>query len=223
MQWCSRLRCSITPRPTSAVRCSRASTLVHGRLRWSMEQDCRVEERSRTVVPRSKAGLGLSPGRPGLVQPVPRRRPGRPEARLRSGSRRSSRCDRRRRQVEGDRPVLELRHALRERRRRRRRLPEDDALRPACDRDLRRHRVYIGNDGGVLRRSRRPVARAPRHGWSEPQLRTSRTLQYYCAGLGQEARSRAVTAVWGGLQDNGESLLAPGATHDGLALRRRRR
>ncbi|OIV38332.1 hypothetical protein BIV57_06655 [Mangrovactinospora gilvigrisea] len=67
--------------------------------------------------------------------------------------------------------------------------------------------VYAGNDGGMYAR---PVQNAK--GWRN--LNTSgtlRTLQYYSVGTGALGRS---TAIWGGLQDNGVSLLAPrGATY----------
>jgi len=64
-------------------------------------------------------------------------------------------------------------------------------------------RVFVGNDGGVYSR---PLRNAT--GWSNHNA-TLRTLQYYYAGSGKTAGG---TAVWGGLQDNGVSLLKPGAT-----------
>ena len=64
-------------------------------------------------------------------------------------------------------------------------------------------RVFVGNDGGVWSR---PLRNAT--GWSDLNA-TLRTLQYYYAGIGKVATG---DAVWGGLQDNGESLLLPGAT-----------
>ncbi|HMC71016.1 MAG TPA: hypothetical protein VKJ07_17800, partial [Mycobacteriales bacterium] len=66
-------------------------------------------------------------------------------------------------------------------------------------------RVYVGNDGGVWSRLLR---NAP--AW-EDRNATLRTLQYYYAGAGKVAGG---DAVWGGLQDNGESLISPatGAT-----------
>ena len=63
-------------------------------------------------------------------------------------------------------------------------------------------RFYDGNDGGVYSR---PVIGAT--GWSNHNA-TLRTLQYYYAGSG---RTSGGTAIWGGLQDNGVSLLPPGA------------
>jgi hypothetical protein len=62
-------------------------------------------------------------------------------------------------------------------------------------------RVYVGNDGGAYSR---PLRNAT--GWSDHNA-TLRTLQYYYAGSGKVSGG---LAVWGGLQDNGESLLAPG-------------
>ena len=44
-----------------------------------------------------------------------------------------------------------------------------------------------------------------------------RMLQYYYGGTGKVPGG---TAYWGGLQDNGGSLLLPGRRHDGLAVRR---
>ena len=66
-------------------------------------------------------------------------------------------------------------------------------------------RVYVGNDGGIWSRLLRS---AP--AW-EDRNATLRTLQYYYAGAG---RVTGGDAVWGGLQDNGESLISPatGAT-----------
>jgi hypothetical protein len=62
-------------------------------------------------------------------------------------------------------------------------------------------RVYVGNDGGAYSR---PVRNAT--GWTDHNA-TLRTLQYYYAGSGKASGG---TAYWGGLQDNGESLIAPG-------------
>jgi hypothetical protein len=65
--------------------------------------------------------------------------------------------------------------------------------------------VYIGNDGGVYSRSR--LEHAQYH-WTN--LNTGlRTLQYYYADAGPVSGG---DALWGGLQDNGESLLMPGAS-----------
>ena len=65
--------------------------------------------------------------------------------------------------------------------------------------------VYVGNDGGVWSRPTRNAT-----GWNDLNA-TLRTLQYYYAGAGKVAGG---DAIWGGLQDNGESLIAPftGAT-----------
>ncbi len=65
--------------------------------------------------------------------------------------------------------------------------------------------VYIGNDGGVYSRSRTNHAQ---YGWTNLNSGL-RTLQYYYADAGPVAGG---DALWGGLQDNGESLLSPGAT-----------
>jgi hypothetical protein len=66
-------------------------------------------------------------------------------------------------------------------------------------------RVYVGDDGGVYSR---PLRHA--QGWTNGNA-TLRTLQYYYAGLGRMPGGG--DAVWGGLQDNGESLLLPGASN----------
>jgi sugar lactone lactonase YvrE len=65
------------------------------------------------------------------------------------------------------------------------------------------NRVYIGNDGGVYSRTLRNAT-----AWSNHNA-DLRTLQYYYAGTGQVPGG---LAYWGGLQDNGESLLLPGAS-----------
>ncbi len=62
--------------------------------------------------------------------------------------------------------------------------------------------VYVGNDGGVWSRS---TANHEVAGWNDLNA-TLRTLQYYYAGAGKVAGG---DAVWGGLQDNGESLISP--------------
>jgi hypothetical protein len=62
-------------------------------------------------------------------------------------------------------------------------------------------RVWVGDDGGIYSR---PLRHA--QGWTDHNA-TLRTLQYYYAGLG---RLGGGDAIWGGLQDNGESLLLPG-------------
>lgn len=64
---------------------------------------------------------------------------------------------------------------------------------------------WAGNDGGVWNRptSLHNVVR-----WTNLN-RTLHTLQYYYAGVGRTAGG---DAIWGGLQDNGVSLLKPGAS-----------
>jgi hypothetical protein len=64
--------------------------------------------------------------------------------------------------------------------------------------------VYVGNDGGVYSRARSDHAQ---YGWSNLNAGL-RTLQYYYADAGPIGGG---DALWGGLQDNGESLLTPGA------------
>lgn len=64
-------------------------------------------------------------------------------------------------------------------------------------------RVVIGNDGGVYDR---PFAKTGPGGWSNDNTGL-RTLQYYDAKSG---RSGSGTAYWGGLQDNGTSLVTAG-------------
>jgi hypothetical protein len=65
--------------------------------------------------------------------------------------------------------------------------------------------VYIGNDGGVYSRSRLNHAQ---YNWTNLN-HGLRTLQYYYADAGPVSGG---DALWGGLQDNGESLLLPGAS-----------
>ena len=69
--------------------------------------------------------------------------------------------------------------------------------------------VYMGNDGGVYRRSLSDHARG---GWTDLN-NGLHTLQYYFAGAGR-AIGRPVSGdmVWGGLQDNGVSLIVPGSS-----------
>jgi hypothetical protein len=63
--------------------------------------------------------------------------------------------------------------------------------------------VYVGNDGGVYSRGLNSTS-------PFGSLNTGlNTLQYYYADLGPVGGS---DAIWGGLQDNGESLLLPGAS-----------
>jgi hypothetical protein len=68
--------------------------------------------------------------------------------------------------------------------------------------------VYIGNDGGVYSRSLDNSA--PMGGWTDLN-NTLHTLQYYDAEAGA---SLLGVAEWGGLQDNGTSLLYPGAAQN---------
>ena len=74
-------------------------------------------------------------------------------------------------------------------------------------------RVWVGNDGGVYtRRLNRPMDSPA--GW-ENRNATLRTLQYYGAGVGpavdpENPEIGSGDMVWGGMQDNGVSLLAPG-------------
>jgi len=69
--------------------------------------------------------------------------------------------------------------------------------------------VYVGNDGGAYAR---PTAQTS-PGWRNLNASgTLRTLQYY--GLGVGTLTGGGVAVWGGMQDNGVSLLAPtGSTY----------
>ncbi|HYN94795.1 MAG TPA: glycosyl hydrolase [Pilimelia sp.] len=74
--------------------------------------------------------------------------------------------------------------------------------------------VYIGNDGGVYSRPLPPaVSREDAAGhaldWRNHN-NDLRTLQYYSVGTGRDPNGRG-TAVAGGLQDNGGSLLRAGA------------
>ena len=66
--------------------------------------------------------------------------------------------------------------------------------------------VYIGNDGGVYSAGR---ARTTRNTAGRISTPACRTLQYYYADAGPVAGG---DALWGGLQDNGESLLSPGSS-----------
>ncbi|HET7428689.1 MAG TPA: hypothetical protein VFJ66_04510 [Gaiellales bacterium] len=64
--------------------------------------------------------------------------------------------------------------------------------------------AYFGNDGGVWRRSLSDHRAA---GWTDLN-RTLHTLQYYSADSGRIPGSDGI-AVYGGMQDNGASLLLP--------------
>jgi photosystem II stability/assembly factor-like uncharacterized protein len=74
-------------------------------------------------------------------------------------------------------------------------------------------KVWVGNDGGIYTR---PLGQsmATSAGWQNRNA-TLRTLQYYGAGAGPAVDPEnpdigSGTMVWGGMQDNGVSLLAPG-------------
>lgn len=75
--------------------------------------------------------------------------------------------------------------------------------------------VFVGNDGGAYARPTTQTA----DGWRNlNESGTLRTLQYYSVGVGTMTDGSGV-AVWGGLQDNGVSLLTPkGATYQGQQL-----
>jgi hypothetical protein len=75
--------------------------------------------------------------------------------------------------------------------------------------------VYVGNDGGAYAR---PTAQKT-PGWRNlNESGTLRSLQYYSVGAGKMTDGSG-DAVWGGLQDNGVSLLAPkGSTYQGQRL-----
>jgi hypothetical protein len=76
--------------------------------------------------------------------------------------------------------------------------------------------VWVGNDGGIYSRDLDEQMATP-EGWHNHNA-DLRTLQYYGAGAGitpEEPGNPAITdgiMVWGGMQDNGVSLLAPGLT-----------
>lgn len=64
-------------------------------------------------------------------------------------------------------------------------------------------RLYAGNDGGLYSRSLAPNTTS----WTSlSKTGQLRTLQYYSVGVGKVPGG---VAVWGGLQDNGVSLLSP--------------
>jgi hypothetical protein len=64
-------------------------------------------------------------------------------------------------------------------------------------------KVYVGNDGGLYSRSLSASASSWKSLSSSGRLGT---LQYYSVGVGKVGGG---VAVWGGLQDNGHSLLSP--------------
>jgi hypothetical protein len=67
-------------------------------------------------------------------------------------------------------------------------------------------KIVIGNDGGVYSR---PLSDAQQYGdWTDLNA-TLRSWQYYDARAGKVG---STTAVWGGLQDNGTSVLAKGSS-----------
>ncbi|HKN80643.1 MAG TPA: glycosyl hydrolase [Actinomycetota bacterium] len=74
--------------------------------------------------------------------------------------------------------------------------------------------VWVGNDGGIYSRDLDQDPSSP-EGWHNHNA-DLRTLQYYGAGAGitpEEPGNPAIdpgVMVWGGMQDNGVSLLAPG-------------
>ncbi len=67
------------------------------------------------------------------------------------------------------------------------------------------HTYYTGSDGGVWRR---PLSDPAQAGWIDLNA-TLHTTQYYGAGIG---RMGTGDAFWGGLQDNGATLVRPGAS-----------
>jgi hypothetical protein len=75
--------------------------------------------------------------------------------------------------------------------------PDQHALAATTD-----QQVLIGNDGGVYRR---PQSKVGYGGWTDLND-TLRTLQYYDAAAGAAGKG---LGYWGGLQDNGTSVLMP--------------
>jgi hypothetical protein len=67
------------------------------------------------------------------------------------------------------------------------------------------NKIVIGNDGGVYSR---PLADSQQYGDWQDHNATLESLQYYDARAGQAAGS--ALGVWGGLQDNGTSVLHSG-------------
>ena len=68
-------------------------------------------------------------------------------------------------------------------------------------------KIVIGNDGGVYSR---PLADTQQDGGWTDLNSTLRTMQYYDARAGELGTSGFGVGVWGGMQDNGTSLLATG-------------
>ncbi|WP_330475703.1 WD40/YVTN/BNR-like repeat-containing protein [Terrabacter sp. C0L_2] len=66
--------------------------------------------------------------------------------------------------------------------------------------------VYVGNDGGLYQRAVSPTASSWRSLSASGQLDL---LQYYSVGVGKDVAHPGKVQVWGGLQDNGVSLLDP--------------
>jgi hypothetical protein len=66
-------------------------------------------------------------------------------------------------------------------------------------------RIVIGNDGGVYRR---PTSVVGYGSWSDLNAGLH-TLQYYGAANGRQPSQRAGVGYWGGMQDNGSSVLKP--------------
>ncbi|NUO91651.1 MAG: glycosyl hydrolase [Dermatophilaceae bacterium] len=66
--------------------------------------------------------------------------------------------------------------------------------------------VYVGNDGGLYQRAVSPTASSWRSLSRSGQLNL---LQYYSVGVGKDVAHPGQVQVWGGLQDNGVSLLDP--------------
>jgi BNR/Asp-box repeat len=73
--------------------------------------------------------------------------------------------------------------------------------------------VYVGNDGGVYSRALSQSSATPA-GWNNLNA-TLHTLQYYYAGAGRavsttNGHGAGGDQIWGGMQDNGGSMIAPG-------------
>ena len=66
--------------------------------------------------------------------------------------------------------------------------------------------VFVGNDGGVYQRAVSPTASSWDSLSASGQLNM---LQYYSVGVGKDVAHPGQVQVWGGLQDNGVSLLDP--------------
>ena len=71
--------------------------------------------------------------------------------------------------------------------------------------------IVIGNDGGVYRR---PTSVVGYGSWSDLSAGLH-TLQYYGAANGRQPSAAAGVGYWGGMQDNGSSLLKP---HSNLGI-----